>query len=177
MSISIVTDTENWILSIYTLTHLHTACPLRVKRSRATACSPSRGRNGWPSWSVPTICPLGFPCPRRYRRARSSCRPRSSRVPSRRPARRPRHLRLRRGTRPSRSSGQAPRRSTPRPCSRRSRRFPWRRTRKRRIRRACAGSGREARRVASSEYGAEILRPSGSAGGPPAYPKAVDGTG
>lgn len=29
----------------------------------------------------------------------------------------------------------------------------------------------------SSEYGAEILRPSGSAGGPPAYPKAVDGTG
>ena len=29
----------------------------------------------------------------------------------------------------------------------------------------------------SSEYGAEILRPSGSAGGPPAYSKAVDGTG
>ena len=29
---------------------------------------------------------------------------------------------------------------------------------------------------ASSEYGAEILRHFGSAGGPPAYPKAVDGT-
>ena len=71
---SIVTDTENWTLSIYTLSHLHTACPLRIKRSRATACLPSRGRNGWRNWSVPN-CPRGFPCPRRYRRARSSCRP------------------------------------------------------------------------------------------------------
>ncbi len=62
-----------------------------------TACLHSRGRNGWRSWSVPTICPLGFPCPRRYRRAHASCRPRSSRDSSRRPARRSRRLKLRCG--------------------------------------------------------------------------------
>ena len=56
---------------------------IRLSPSCPTACSPSRGRSGWPSWSVPTICPLGFPCPQRYRRARASCHLRSSRVPSR----------------------------------------------------------------------------------------------
>ena len=136
------------------------------------ASPPSRGRSGWPSWSVPN-CPRGFPCPRQYKRAHASSRPRSNRVPSR-PQARHSPLRLRRGTRPSRSSGQAPRRSTPRPCLGRWPRPPWRRIRRRRTRRASRSSRCEAKRIVLSEHGAEILRPSGSADGPSAYSQAVD---